>query len=95
MSALISVQLANGFVIPKCFACRALVHELCDGDPARLRSINGRFAAPGYNGDILVTEMWFGDDIGRDDRGDDVVLFRVLNQRREVLVDRGRATIAP
>jgi hypothetical protein len=39
--------------------------------------------------------MWHGGDLGRDDRGHDVVLFRVLNQRREVLVDRGRATIAP
>ena len=46
------------------FACRALVHELGDGDPARLRSISGRFAAAGYNGDILVTEMWYGNDIG-------------------------------
>jgi acyl dehydratase len=77
------------------FACRALVHELVDGDPARLRSIGGRFAAAGYNGDILVTEMWCGNDIGRDERGDDVVLFRVVNQRHEVLIDRGRATIAP
>jgi acyl dehydratase len=76
------------------FACRALVHELGDGDPTRLKSIGGRFAAAGYNGDILITEMWHGSDLGRDERGHDVVLFRVLNQRREVLVDRGRATIA-
>jgi acyl dehydratase len=76
------------------FAGRALVHELGDGDPTRLKSIGGRFAAAGYNGDILITEMWHGSDLGRDERGHDVVLFRVLNQRREVLVDRGRATIA-
>jgi len=76
------------------FACRAIINELGDGNPTRLRSISGRFAAAGYNGDILVTEMWRGGDLGRDERGDDVVLFRVLNQRREVLVDRGRATIA-
>jgi acyl dehydratase len=76
------------------FACRAIVHELADGDPARLRSIGGRFAAAGYNGDVLITEMWKGRDLGTDERGDDVVLFRVLNQRREVLVDRGRATVA-
>jgi acyl dehydratase len=76
------------------FACRALVHECAEGDAARLKSISGRFAAAGYNGDVLVTELWRGDDLGHDERGDAVVLFRVLNQRREVLVDRGRATIA-
>ena len=40
------------------FACRALVHTVLDGDPARLRSIEGRFSAPAYNGDTLRTEIW-------------------------------------
>ena len=75
------------------FACRAMVHDLVDGNPARLRSISGRFAAAGYNGDVLTTEMWRGRDIGYDDCGDAVVLFRVVNQVGDVLIDRGRATV--
>ena len=75
------------------FACRAIVHALACGEPARLRSISGRFAAAGYNGDTLVTEMWHGADVGCDGRGDAVVLFRVVNQNGDVLVDRGRAKL--
>ena len=71
------------------YACRAVVHALADGDPPRVRSIAGRFAAAGYNGDTLVTEMWIGPDVGCDARGDAVVLFRVVNQNGDVLVDRG------
>jgi len=76
------------------YACRAIVHALADGDPSRVRSIAGRFAAAGYNGDTLVTEMWHGPDVGCDGRADAVVLFRVVNQSGDVLVDRGRATVA-
>jgi acyl dehydratase len=75
------------------FACRAIIDKLTDHDPTRLRSIGGRFAAAGYNGDVLITEMWHGADLGHDGRGDAVVLFRVRNQRNDVLIDRGRATI--
>jgi acyl dehydratase len=77
------------------FACRAVVHGLASGDPSRVRSISGRFAAAGYNGDTLVTEMWHGPDVGCDGRGATLVLFRVVNQRGDVLVDRGRATVVP
>lgn len=76
------------------FACRALVHSVAGGDAARLRSISGRFAEAGYNGDLLSIELWIGDDIGVDAEGHAIALFRVLDQHRRVLVDRGRATIA-
>ena len=75
------------------YACRAIVHTLADGDPSAVRSLSGRFAAAGYNGDTLVTEMWCGADVGSDARDDTVVLFRVVNQQGDVLVDRGRATL--
>ena len=58
-----------------------------------MRSIDGRFAAPGYNGDRLSTELWFGMGVGADARGRLVVPFRVVNQDGAVLVDRGRVTI--
>ena len=76
------------------FAVRAVIEAVCDGDPARVRSVDGRFAAPGYNGDRLTTELWFGMGVGADTRGRLVVAFRVVNQDGAVLVDRGRVTIA-
>ena len=75
------------------FACRAIVDTVCGGDPTVLGSISGRFAAAGYNGDVLGVEMWVGDDVGSDAHGHEIVLFRVVNQHREVLVDRGFATV--
>lgn len=40
------------------FATRALVGELCDGDPDRVGSIAARFAAPVLPGETLRTRMW-------------------------------------
>jgi acyl dehydratase len=76
------------------FACRALVHGLAGGRPERLRSLAGRFASPGYNGDALTTEVWTGDELGRDERGDRQALFRVVNQEGALLVAQGRAALA-
>ena len=68
------------------FAGRALVHAVAGGAPERLRSLAGRFASPGYNGDSLTTEIWT--DSGRD------VQFRVVSQTGAVLIDRGVATVS-
>jgi acyl dehydratase len=76
------------------FACRALVDAAAGGAPERLRSLAGRFASPGYNGDALTTEIWTGADLGRDARGDRRVLFHVVNQDGAALIEHGRATIA-
>ena len=70
------------------FACRALVHGAAGGRPERLRSLAGRFARAGYNGDALTTEIWTGSGLA-----DGQVAFRVVNQDGEVLVDHGRATL--
>jgi acyl dehydratase len=75
------------------FACRALVHAVAGGQPSRVRSLAGRFASPGYNGDQLTTEVWSGADLGRDPHGDRHALFRVVNQEGAVLIDHGRATV--
>jgi acyl dehydratase len=40
------------------FAGRALLHTLCQSDPARFRSMEGRFASPVFPGEELTTEMW-------------------------------------
>jgi acyl dehydratase len=68
------------------FACRALVCDALGGRPERMRSIEARFSSPGYNGDVLTAELWLE---GRG--GEGVALFRVVNQRGDVLLDRGRA----
>ncbi len=76
------------------FACHALVDAVADGEPGGLRSLRGRFAQPAYNGDLLTTELWLGDDVGVDDHGHTLVRFRVRNQHDAVVVDRGSATFA-
>jgi len=40
------------------FAGRALLHTLCESDPARFLSMEGRFASPVFPGEELTTEMW-------------------------------------
>jgi acyl dehydratase len=37
---------------------RAAVQTLCGGDPHRLRSFEGRFSAPVFPGETIVTELW-------------------------------------
>jgi acyl dehydratase len=59
---------------------RALLHALCDSDPARFGSMEVRFSAPTYPGRLLRVEMW---------RQDDQVLFRTRDDENVVL-DRGR-----
>jgi acyl dehydratase len=76
------------------FAARALVHAVGGSAPERLRAIEGRFAAPGYNGDVLTAEIWTGDGVGRDAHGQPLALYRVVNQRGAVLLDRGRAAFS-
>lgn len=39
-------------------AGRALLRELCDNQPARLRVMNCRFAAPVFPGETIRTEIW-------------------------------------
>jgi acyl dehydratase len=62
------------------FACRALLHALCGDDPARFRSMEGRFAKPVYPGDELVSEIWFGAE---------TAFFEMRSARGELLIERG------
>jgi acyl dehydratase len=68
-------------------AGREVVEHACDFDGSRVRSIDARFVAPVYPGETLCTELWLDGD---------VVSFRVRAEERDVVVvDRGRAVIAP
>ena len=40
------------------FTGRALLHSLCDGDPAKFHHIEARFASPVLPGDALTVRMW-------------------------------------
>jgi acyl dehydratase len=63
------------------FTGRALLHSVCGSDPARFRSMAGRFSRPTYPGDTLTISIW------NDEEG---VRFRTDNQRGETVIDAGR-----
>ncbi len=65
------------------FTGRALLHTLCDSDPSRFRSMNGRFSQPVMPGDALTVSMWV--DGNR-------ALFRTTNQDGFVVIDQGVCT---
>jgi acyl dehydratase len=63
---------------------RALLHALCGSDPARFRSMSGRFSRPVLPGDPLVVSIWRPSD------GGDTALFQTATQDGAVVIDRGR-----
>jgi acyl dehydratase len=67
-------------------AGHALLKTCCAYDPAKLRSMEGRFSSPVYPGEIIRTEMWIDGS---------VVSFRSTVPVRGVTVlNNGRAEIA-
>ncbi len=63
------------------FTGRALLHELCDSDPARFRSMEGRFSSPVMPGEDLTVQMWR--------TGDGQAVFRTLASGDRVVIDSG------
>ena len=67
-------------------AGHALLKSCCGYDPARFRSMEGRFSSPVFPGDTIRTEMW---------RDDDSVIFRSsVPDRDAVVITNGHAEIA-
>jgi acyl dehydratase len=70
------------------FTGRALLHTLCDGDPARFRSIEGRFSSPVWPGEALTVRMWR--------TGDGEAVFQTTaegyGEAGRVVLDGGRLT---
>ncbi len=60
---------------------RALLQELCAGDPARFRSMSGRFSRPVLPGESLVVSIWL------EDGG---AVFQTAKEDGTVVIDRGR-----
>ncbi len=66
------------------FAGRALVHALCDGNVAQLRSMYGRFSSPVLPGEELHTSIWH--------TADGEAVFRTAGADGRVVLDAGRCT---
>ena len=68
-------------------AGHALLRTLCDYDPSRLKSMQVRFSAPVYPGELLRTEMWIN--------GANISFRTVVPERDNLVVlDNGIAVIA-
>lgn len=65
------------------FTGRALLHNLCDSDPARFKSMDGRFSSVVYPGDRLTVSMWIGEG---------EAIFATRNQDGQVVIDQGLCT---
>jgi len=65
------------------FTGRALLHTLCDGDPARFRSMQGRFSSPVYPGEALTVNMWVDGS---------QAFFQTTATDDRVVIDAGRTT---
>jgi acyl dehydratase len=64
---------------------RALLHALCDSDPARFAGMSGRFSHPVLPGDTLTISIWLADgEPGR-------ALFQTATQDGTIVIDRGSA----
>jgi acyl dehydratase len=66
------------------FTGRALLHSLCGSDPARFRSMNGRFSSPVLPGEALTVRMWI--------EGDGTAVFQTAGGDGRVVLDGGQAT---
>ncbi len=65
-------------------AGRALLHTLCDSDPARFGHIEGRFSSPVMPGETLTTRMWVDGD-----SADKAAVFDVIGSDGRVVFDDG------
>jgi len=64
------------------FTGRALLHSMCQSDPARFRSMEGRFASPVLPGEDLTIQMW--------ETGSGECIFRTLGGDGRVVLAGGR-----
>jgi acyl dehydratase len=68
------------------FTGRALLRELCGSDPARFKSMSGRFSAPVLPGESLVVSIWSS--------GGGSAMFQTAKEDGTVVIDRGRVQFA-
>ena len=68
------------------FTGRALLAALCDNDPARFASMEGRFSSPVFPGESLTIRIW---------QDGDSAVFQTTGQDGRVVLDSGAATVRP
>ena len=66
------------------FTGRALLHLLCDSDPARFTGMDARFSSPVMPGEALTVNTWAD--------GDGAAIFQTTGQDGRVVIDNGRLT---
>ncbi|MCC6224928.1 MAG: MaoC family dehydratase N-terminal domain-containing protein [Microthrixaceae bacterium] len=66
------------------FSGRALLHTLCDGDPARFGGMEGRFSSPVFPGEALTVSMWVDGEGG---------FFKTSGSDGRIVFDSGRFTL--
>jgi acyl dehydratase len=64
---------------------RALLHTLCDRDPARFRSMEGRFSSPVFPGESLTVNLWTDGDSA---------IFQTTGDDGRVVLDAGKCEFA-
>ena len=68
------------------FTGRALLHALCDGDPARFKGQEARFASPVMPGEALTVKIW--------NDGDGTAIYQTCGGDGRVVIDAGRVDFA-
>jgi acyl dehydratase len=66
------------------FTGRALLHTMCGSDPAKFRSMEGRFASPVFPGEQLTIEMW--------NEGTGECIFQTRGEDGRIVLVGGRHT---
>ena len=66
------------------FTGRALLHTLCDSDPERFTSMDGRFSSPVMPGEALTVKVW--------NNGDGAAIFQTTGDDGRVVIDNGGVT---
>lgn len=67
-------------------AGRAILHSVCDSDPARMKSFSVRFMNVVFPGDTLITRGWRADDAGR-------YIIRTVNQEGKIILGNAIAEV--
>jgi acyl dehydratase len=66
------------------FTGRALLHLVCEGDPASFRSMDGRFSSPVMPGEALTVRVW--------ETGAGEGVFQTTGDDGRVVIDAGKIT---
>ena len=69
------------------FVGRAILRELCGNDPARFKSLSGRFADRANFGDTIVIKLW--------NVGGGAAIVQAETQNGNVVLSQAKATFKP